>query len=167
MQNALLGLIQPLDRGLHAYRTACVRSGYGPVALAGSPLMCEAISGSTAIANFLLSGSVFVHGLRPIDLPGEPAGHRVLSAGSSRQALPPGNSRHRLAYDLGLCERATGLASLCRLRPTADCRGSGNFMARTQLLPTSRRRFTRWILRPSTSAWNFSRGQSSAGQRRL
>ena len=37
MENALSGVIQPLDWGLRAYRQVGIRADHGPLAFAGSP----------------------------------------------------------------------------------------------------------------------------------
>src|SRR5208337_2743981 len=62
---------------------------------------------------FLL-GSVSVHGLCPVDVPREPAGHRGLPWVGRGQAVPHGNSWPGGALDTGRCQRITRLAHLRR-----------------------------------------------------
>ena len=75
MENALPGVIQPLDWGFLAYRSIGIRPGHGAFTFAGASAMCGAISGSACFANLLVLGSIPVHGFCPVDLSGEPAGY--------------------------------------------------------------------------------------------
>ena len=73
---------------------------------------------------FFLLGSVSVHGVRAIDLPGESARYRSLSAFGWHEALSHGHSQPRLPQHPCECESGARLAYLCRLRPDADLHGS-------------------------------------------
>src|SRR5450759_2426226 len=52
-----------------------------------------------------LSGSISVHGLCAVDVPGEPAGHRGVPALADGEALPHGDPRPGLAQYAGQRER--------------------------------------------------------------
>src|ERR1035437_10880154 len=52
----------------------------------------DSLSGRTQGQDFLLPGSVPVHGVRAVDLSGEPSGHRSLLARPALQALSPRDS---------------------------------------------------------------------------
>src|ERR1035438_4561814 len=60
------------------------------------------------------------HGLCPVDLSRESAGHRSMSQRPAIQALPDGLSFSRAAFHFGRSQREPRLAYLCRVGATAD-----------------------------------------------
>jgi len=70
-----------------------------------------------------LPGPGSLHGVFPVDVPGESSRHRDLPARCDR-SFTHGNSRQGVALDHRGCERASGLAHLSRVRSSVDRYGT-------------------------------------------
>src|ERR1035437_7228403 len=99
----------------------------------------DALSGRTQGQDFLLPGSVLVHGVRAVDLSGEPSGHRSLLACAALQALSPWDPFGHGPQYAGQRQPGARLAHLRRRRTEPDwycstplyqrtlrCRSEGN-----------------------------------------
>ncbi len=84
------------------------------------PQVRRPLPGKLQGQELLVLGPVPLHGLCPVDLPGEPAGYSGLPAGRPTQALPHGVPRHGLPQHARPCQRGARLADLRRLRSGAD-----------------------------------------------
>src|SRR3990172_10459940 len=102
-----------------------LRSGDGPCPLARISPRRRTVSRRLQNPALLLARSISLHGLCPTDVPGKLARHRGLSASPVLQALSHGHSRGHLPKHAGVCQRASGLAALCRLCPRVDSAGQG------------------------------------------
>src|SRR3990172_2033395 len=102
-----------------------LRSGDGPCPLARISPLRRTVSRRLQNPALLLARSISLHGLCPTDVPGKLARHRGLSESPVLQALSHGHSRGHLPKHAGVCQRASGLASLCRLCPRVDSAGQG------------------------------------------
>ena len=109
---------------------ARVRAGHGVRTLAHLSPVGREVSRRLQRAPLQLPGSVPVHGLRPADLPREPARHRGLPARASRPSSITWASAARVAQRPGRCQRdrATGASTPSSPMPdphraSALCRG--------------------------------------------
>src|ERR1039457_5033719 len=84
------------------------------------PSLRDAVSGRTQGEDFLVPGSVPVHGVRAVDLSGEPSGHRSLLACLAFQALSPWDSFGHGAQYAGQRQHGARLAHLRRRRTEPD-----------------------------------------------
>lgn len=99
------------------HRTDDLRSTNGLPADTRVSILRRTLQRQLQDQELILLGRVPVHGLRPADLPGEPAEHPGLSALGQPEALPQGHPRKRLPQYSGSRQTNTRLAHLRRLRP--------------------------------------------------
>src|SRR5512138_373968 len=76
----------------HVYRQARFLSSDGASAAPRLSSMRQSLQWQLQSQRVLLPRSVSLYGIRPVDVSREPAGHRVLSAGTEEQALSHGDS---------------------------------------------------------------------------
>src|SRR2546423_12393562 len=81
---------------------------------------CGAIRWRSAGADAVLRGALSGHGVRPVDLPGEPARHRNLLVGAGLETLFHGLPRTGAALNAGRCQRGARLAHLRGAGPATD-----------------------------------------------
>src|SRR3990172_1474523 len=103
-----------------AHRTNGLFAVDGPAAEARIQPVRGAVSRQPSGAAVLLLGSVSLHGVRAIDVSGEPARHRDVPARAGAEAVPRWPSGVRFAQHAGRRQRDTGLAHLCGLRASPD-----------------------------------------------
>src|SRR5438874_9715635 len=65
---------------------------------------CGAVRRRSASADVVLRRALSGHGVRPVDLPGEPARHRNLLVGAGLETLFYGLPRSGAALDAGRCQ---------------------------------------------------------------
>jgi len=110
--------------GCHEHRQDAVRPTHGfPAMVDLRPVRCP-LRRRQGHSRADMRGSVPDHGLRATDLPRESARYRSLPVGASHQALPHGVPARDQAVDAGRCQRNTGLAYPCRVRPAPDRAGA-------------------------------------------
>ena len=114
-----------LPGGCHEHWQDAVRPAHGFFALDDLCPVCHTLWWRQGRSRADLRGAVPGHGLRPADLPREPARHRSVFVGAGGEALPHGLSRTDSALDAGRCQRVARLAHLCRFRATSDRSGQG------------------------------------------
>ena len=103
-----------LPGGRHEHRQDAVRPAHGFPALDDLRPVRRALRWRQGRSHTDLCGAVPGHGLRPTDLPREPARHRSVFVGPGGEALPHGLSRADSALDAGRCQRVARLAHLGR-----------------------------------------------------
>src|SRR6202022_5198539 len=81
---------------------------------------CRAVPWRSAGADAVLRRALSSHGVRAVDLPGEPARHRKLLVGADLETLFHGLPRSGAALDAGRCQRGARLAHLRGVGPAAD-----------------------------------------------
>jgi len=107
----------------HEPGTIAVRATDGSSFESRVSQMCATLQRQLPGAEFLVLGSVSVHGVCAVDLPRESARHRRLPAFARPASLSSGHSGYGLAQHPGRCQRKPRLADLCRFRRSPD-RGS-------------------------------------------
>ncbi len=106
-------------------------SSHGILATVRIPQMCCALSRRLQSAKFFMHGSIFMHGLRAIDLSREPARHRVMLAIHATETLSHGHPRSGLTQYIGQRQQPARLANLRRFCPSVDPLGQGTIPERT------------------------------------
>src|SRR3972149_1371877 len=96
------------------YRTHRFLTDYGPPATLGFPQQRQTISGQPQNTDVLLHGSVFVYGIRSINLSRELTRHRGLPARQSVKTVSHGYPVPYLTKHYSRCQRKPGLANLRR-----------------------------------------------------
>ena len=147
------------------FRSNCFLSAHGPPASVRVPEMCGPLSRRLSAEVVLLLGPVSGDGLRPADLPREPARHRGLPAFHERQTVPHGIPRQGCALHAGRRQRVPRLAHLCRLRPGADRHRAAAVCPRSDRRRSGPEPVRAWTPPPSTCACRCFRGRSSASTR--
>ena len=105
-----------LKEGADVFWQTCLRSGDGPSSHAHVPPLCRSVQREPEGSPVHLSGSIPVHGFRPIDLSRKPPGYRGLSSSTKQQALPYGIPNCGFQKHTVQCEQCARLENLCRVR---------------------------------------------------
>ena len=148
----------------HVYRQARFLSSDGASSAPCFSSMCRSLQRQLQGQGVLLPRAVSLHGICPVDLPREPAGHRILSAGTEEQALSHGNPLVGLPQQPGKCQQGPRLAHLCRSCALSHSDGPQALQQRS-FWTNWRTRSTLWTPRPSTCVSPCSRGPTSARTR--
>src|SRR3989338_2797195 len=98
----------------------CFFSSHGVLAALRIPQMRRALSRRLQGQKFFLHGSIFMHGLRPINLSRKPARYRILSSVHAKQTLSYGHSCSSVTQHAFECKQPKRLAYLCRLRASVN-----------------------------------------------
>jgi len=122
--NLLEHLSERFRRGDHEHRQDPVFAIDGFSSVEHLHPNSGAISRGRPGSNAVLRRAIPGDGLRPTDLPGEPARHRDVSVGPGVEVVPHGLSRSGSALDTGRCQRIARLADLCGSGPAIDCPSS-------------------------------------------
>jgi len=151
--------------GHHEHRQDAVRPAHGFPALDDVRPVRRTLWRRQGRSHADLRRTVPSHGLRPTDLPREPARHRSVLVGPGGQALPHGLSRTDSALDVGRCQRVARLAHPCRVRTAPDWSGQSALCQRGLGAGVVEHGFMRWTPPPSTCACRSSRGRTFAPPR--
>ena len=104
----------------HVHWQTGIFTGHGLRAPAHISTLRYPISGKQQCPKFQLSRPISLHGLRSTDLSRESPRYRSMPSSPTTEVIPHGYSRYRGKIKSCRCQRAQGLAYICRSRPFID-----------------------------------------------
>jgi hypothetical protein len=104
----------------HVHWQTGIFTGHGLHASAHISTLRYPISGKQQRQKFQLSRPISLHGLRSTDLSRESPRYRSMPSSPTTEVIPHGYPRHRGQIKSRRCQRAEGLAYICRSRPFID-----------------------------------------------